>query len=52
MTSAHKAEKDPSFRGFAMKVIEFSRCKLYDFADGSFLIVWDNGRTEVNTINS
>jgi hypothetical protein len=48
--SAAKAQADQSFCSFAMNVYEFSSCKRYDFADGSFLIKWDNGRTEVNTI--
>lgn len=52
MTSAEKAQQDSSFRAFAVKVVEFTRCKVFDFADGSFLTVWDNGRTEVSAINS
>lgn len=51
MTSADKANAEQSFRSFAKLVTEFTRCKVYDFADGSFLTVWDNGRTEVNAIN-
>lgn len=52
MTTAAMAQQDKTFRAFAIKVTEFSNCKIFDFADGSFLTVWDNGRTEVNTINA
>lgn len=51
-TTAHKAAAELALRGMAVKVSEFSRCKVYDFADGSFLTVWDNGRTEVNAVNA
>ena len=47
-TSAEIAQFNSMYRKFALKVTEFTTCKLYDFADGSFLIVHDNGRTEVN----
>lgn len=50
MNSATMAQTDESFRGYAVKISGFSTCKLYDFADGSFLVVHDNGRTEVDTI--
>lgn len=50
VSSAAKAQADESYRCYAVKVCEFSTCKLYDFADGSFLVVHDNGRTEVDTI--
>ena len=52
MDSATKAQNDASFRAFATKVTEFSRSTIYDFADGSFLVVWASGRTEVNTITA
>ena len=51
-TKAHNAQQDRSLITFAVKATEFSRCKVYDFADGSFLVVHDNGRTEVNTISA
>lgn len=51
MNSATRAQSDQSLLGFAIKVNEFSCCKVYDFADGSFLTVWDSGRTEVNAVN-
>lgn len=51
MNTAAKAQSEQSFRSFATAVTEFSRCKVYDFADGSYLTVWDNGRTEVDAIN-
>lgn len=52
MTAAAKAHQDASFRSFATKVTEFTRCKVFDFADGSFLTVWDSGRIEVNAITA
>lgn len=51
MCSAAKAQANQSCRSFAIKVSEFSRCKVYDFADGSYLTVWDSGRSEVNAVN-
>lgn len=51
MTNAHKAEQDVSWRGFALETFKFSRCTKYVFADGSYLIVHDSGRTEVNAYN-
>lgn len=48
MQTAFFAQKDRSFVQFATKVSVFSDCTIYDFADGSFLVVRDNGRTEVN----
>jgi hypothetical protein len=52
MNTAAKAHQDASIRSYATKVTEFTRCKVYDFADGSFLTVWGNGRTEVNAVTA
>jgi len=51
MTKADNALINANFRTFALRVVEFSRCKVLHFADGSFLVLHDNGRAEANTIN-
>lgn len=50
MNTAEKAKSDLSICKFAVKETVFTRCKVYDFADGSYLTLWDNGRIEVNAV--
>lgn len=52
MTTADKALIDRSICAFALRSTEFSDCVIFDFADGSFLVVRDNGRVEANQINA
>ena len=50
MNTAARATEDRSLIDFATKKTVFSRAVVYDFADGSFLVVHDSGRVEANTI--
>lgn len=50
-TTAEKAQQEASLRGLAVKTTAFTRLTVYDFADGSFLVVHANGRTEINKVS-
>ena len=52
MNTAHRAKTEVSLRSFAIKTTVFSHCRIFDFADGSFLVVHDNGRVEANAISA
>ena len=51
LTTADFAGQDQSMLSYAIKVTTFTTCKVYDFADGSYLVLHDSGRIEVNEVH-
>lgn len=49
--TAARAIENRSLLSFAVRETTFSRCRVFDFADGSFFVIHDSGRVEANEIN-
>jgi hypothetical protein len=51
-TTANRTIADRSLLSFAVRVTTFTRCRVYDFADGSFFVLHDNGHVEANEFHA
>jgi hypothetical protein len=51
-TTANRSLTDRSLLSFAIRVTTFTRCRVYDFADGSFFVLHDNGHVEANEFHA